>query len=122
MNFIELYFKHPEKPEPFVPNKMDCFSPACPICGGELRKWNRPRGARLGRSHSFFAKPQLWICPAAKAEIVKDERGHLSVTASAKHERPSRLWSDEELVRVAVEESAKRESERIARGEDECPF
>ena len=122
MDFIELYFNYPKKSEPFTPNKMDDFLPACPICGNDLRKWNRPRGARSCRSHSFAAKPQLWICPIGEAEIVTDEHGHLSVVANTTHERPSRLWTDDDLVQVAAQRAAMRESDRISRGEEECPF
>ena len=73
------------------------MQPRCPICQTEMRKWNRPRGQRSGRSHSFYAKPQYWICPAGEAEVVTDERGHLQIIAGARHSRPSRLWTAEEL-------------------------
>lgn len=67
-------------------------TPACPICGAQMKSWGR--GA-TSRKHG-----RRWVCPVAQAEVADDERGHLKRRADAQH-TTTRIWTEDELEQEA---------------------
>ena len=68
--------------------------PHCPECGAELERCGSkrfPRTEAYQRIHKW-----TWACPVERAEVEKDERGHLHRRTDGIHS--GRVWSEDELV------------------------
>jgi len=70
----------------------------CPTCGATLVLYRKAGRRRLGgRSHSFSARQEQWVCPVDLAEHRqwdgrRDERGHLLQRPPEAVHRYVRYW------------------------------